>query len=140
MPLAIRAAFLGLLCLPLAAETNRLVILKIDGLPPAALAQDRLPNIDTIFGKNGTTLDNFYVRGLSLSAPSWSLLDTGRPLEIRGNVEYDRYTLRPYDYLNFFPFYLAYAKSDRVDTRGVEVLDEAGIPLLLDRFPYEQRY
>jgi hypothetical protein len=81
-----------------------------------------------------------YVRGLSLSAPSWSLLDTGRPLEIRGNAEWDRYTLRVHDYLNFFPFYLGYAASRRVDMPGVELLDDARVPLLIDRFPYEQQY
>jgi len=68
------------------------------------------------------------------------LLDTGRPLQIRGNVEYDRYTLRPYDYLNFVPFYFSAATAGRVDMRGVEVLDDLGIPLLLDRFPVGERH
>ncbi|MEO5925049.1 MAG: alkaline phosphatase family protein [Bryobacteraceae bacterium] len=134
------ALYLAALCWPLAAETNRVVILKIDGLPPRALEQNHLPNIEKIFKQNGTTLDNFYVRGLSLSAPSWSLLDTGRHLEIRGNVEYDRYTLRPYDYLNFVPFYFSAATAGRVDMRGVELLDDLGVPLLLDRFPLNQRH
>src|SRR5262249_8101022 len=88
----------------------------------------------------GTWVENFYVRGLSLSAPSWSLLDTGRRLELRGNVEYDRYTLRPYDYLNFFPAYVDTARSRRVDMPGVELLDELGIPLLVDRFRYPDRF
>jgi len=57
-----------------------------------------------------------------------------------GNSEYDRYTLRPYDYLNFFPFYLGYARNRRVDMPGVEVLDEHGIPLLMDRFPYNETF
>src|SRR5262250_1139839 len=75
---------------PLAtAEVNRIVILKADGLPerlveqyarePAGQGREgrtRLPWIQYVFGKNGTWLENFYVRGLSLSAPSWSLLDT----------------------------------------------------------------
>ncbi len=141
MPRATRLLlFCAALSLPLAAETKRVVILKIDGLPPAALSSNRLPNIERVFGKGGTTLDNFYVRGLSLSAPSWSLLDTGRPLEIRGNVEYDRYTLRPYDYLNFVPFYFSAGAGGRVDMRGVELLDEAGVPLLLDRFGIHERH
>lgn len=126
--------------LPLRAEVNRVVILKIDGVPPRLLKQRPLPNIERIFGENGVRVENFYVRGLSLSAPSWSLLDTGRHLEIRGNVEYDRYTLRPYDYLNFVPFYFSAATSGRVDMRGVEMLDEIGIPLLLDRFAPGERY
>jgi hypothetical protein len=52
------------------------------------------------------------------------LLDTGQHLQIRGNAEFDRYTNHVYDYLNFFPFYLGYALSHRVDMPGVEVLDE----------------
>ena len=129
-----------LAAIPLAAETNRVVVLKIDGLPPRALEQNHLPNIEKVFSRSGTTLDNFYVRGLSISAPSWSQLDTGRPLEIRGNVEYDRYTLRPYDYLNFVPFYFSAATAGRVDMRGVELLDELGVPLLLDRFGVRERH
>jgi hypothetical protein len=136
------------LCLPhvRAGQVDRIVVIKVDGLPEALLerytreASPRLQNIADVFGRNGTWLDNFYVRGLSLSAPSWSMLDTGRHLEIHGNVEYDRYTLRPFDYLNFFPFYVGYAVSKRVDMAGVEFLDQQGVPLLIDRFPYQERY
>src|SRR6185437_13148331 len=84
--------------------------------------------------------ENFYTRGISLSAPSWSMLDTGQHGVIRGNVEYDRYTGKVYDYLNFFPFYLSYARSRHMDMPAVEVLDRAGIPLISDRFPYAQIY
>ena len=104
------------------AKVQRIVILKVDGLPDDLLEQyvketgglgrdghSRLPWIQHVFAQNGVWMENFYVRGLSLSAPSWSLLDTGRHLQIRGNVEYDRYTLHAYDYLNFFPFYFGYA-------------------------------
>ena len=147
-------ARLLILCAAIAqAETNRVVILKVDGLPErlieryaaesadgARQGHSRLPWIQHVFGKNGAWLENFYVRGLSLSAPSWSLLDTGRHLEIRGNAEFDRYTLRGYDYLNFFPFYLGYAMNRRADMPGVELLDEQRIPLLIDRFSPEERY
>jgi len=145
------------LCILLGAlargETNRVVIIKVDGLPErlieryaaesadgARQGRSRLPWIQHVFGKNGTWLENFYVRGLSLSAPSWSLLDTGRHLEIRGNAEFDRYTLRGYDYLNFFPFYLGYAMNRRADMPGVELLDEHRVPLLIDRFTPDERY
>lgn len=130
---------------------DRVVIIKVDGLPQALVerfaaagAKDsvpaKLPWIHNIFAQNGATLENFYVRGLSLSAPSWNLLDTGHHLEIRGNAEYDRYTLRSYDYLNFFPFMLGAALDRRADMPGVELLDETGVPLLLDRFGYTERY
>jgi hypothetical protein len=142
-------AALALCIAPARAAVDRIVIIKVDGLPQRLIDQyaldpqngnPRLPHIAEVFGKNGAALLNFYTRGISLSAPSWSLLDTGRHLEIRGNVEYDRYTLRVWDYLNFFPFYVDYALSRRVDMPGSEFLDQQGIPLLIDRFPYEQRY
>jgi hypothetical protein len=134
-------------------KVQRIVILKVDGLPDGLLERSvketggpgrdghsRLPWIQHVFSENGVWLENFYVRGLSLSAPSWSLLDSGRHLQIRGNVEYDRYTLHAYDYLNFFPFYFSYAASKQVDMPAAELMDEAGVPLLVDRFPYEQRF
>src|SRR5262245_32143118 len=100
---------------PAARTVDRVVILKVDGLPQSLIERfavagekvsppEKLPWLHNVFAQNGTLLENFYVRGLSLSAPSWNLLDTGRHLEIRGNAEYDRYTLRSYDHLNFFPF------------------------------------
>jgi len=132
-------------------HVRRLVILKVDGLnadllhrtmreTDAATGKSRLPWLSHIFAEHGTIFENFYTRGISLSAPSWSMLDTGRHAIIRGNVEYDRYTGHVYDYLNFFPFYLGYARSRQVDMPGVEVLDRAGIPLLIDAFPYSQRF
>jgi len=130
----------------LLAAPRRLVLLEVDGLNQdllegamkrvdPATGKSQLPWLSYIFAENGTIFENFYSRGISLSAPSWSLLVTGRPSVIRGNVEYDRYTGQVYDYLNFFPFYLGYARQKRVDMPGVEVLDRAGIPLLMDRFP-----
>jgi arylsulfatase A-like enzyme len=90
--------------------------------------------------QGGTHLENFYVRAISLSTPSWSLLDTGQHLQIHGNAEFDRYTYHVYDYMNFFPFYVGYARSHRVDMPGVEVLDSLKIPLLIDYFPYASTY
>jgi len=147
------AALLLLFCLSAQAETKRIVILKVDGLPAGLIeryaaqnaggpkeGRSRLPYIHRVFGTNGAWIDSFYVRGMSLSAPSWSMLDTGRHLEIRGNAEYDRYTLRSHDYLNFFPLYRDYARKKRADMPGAELLDEQGVPLLIDRFPYDARY
>ena len=133
------------------AAPKRLVVLKVDGLPYDLLdsfarervsrsGKSRLPWIDHIFYKRGTRLANFYVRGMSLSSPSWSLLDTGQHLQIKGNVEFDRYTLHAYDYLNFIPFYMKSAAGARIDMPGVEVLDSLGLPLLSDAFPHQQRY
>jgi hypothetical protein len=126
---------------------RRVVILKIDGLNADLLYRNmqekdpttgkpRLPWFAHIFSKNGTVFENFYTRGISLSAPSWSMLDTGQHTVIRGNAEYDRYTGEVYDYLNFFPFYLGYARGREVDMPGVEVLDGAGVPLSIDAFGY----
>lgn len=133
------------------ATAPRLVLIKLDGLPYEEVdrfvreknprtGKSLLPWIEHIFYQRGTRLTNFYVRGMSLSAPSWSLLDTGQHLQIKGNVEYDRWTLHAYDYLNFIPFYLNNALQRRVDMPGPEALDELGVPLLIDAFPYEQRF
>src|SRR3569833_1317734 len=77
---------------------RRVVILKVDGLNADLLYQTMrrhdpatgksvLPWISRVFDVDGTVFDNFYVRGISLSAPSWSMLDTGRHTVIRGNAE-----------------------------------------------------
>jgi hypothetical protein len=134
------------------AETaKRLIVIKIDGLPADFLeryvdskepdgARYLLPWFHHIFIERGTWIQNFYVRGISLSAPSWSMLESGQHLTIRGNAEFDRYYGRVYDYLNFFPFYVGYARSRRADMPAVEVMDESGIPLLADQFPFTKRY
>lgn len=133
------------------AQAKRVVVIKIDGLPyglvdqsvkerDARTGKSQLPWIEHIFYQRGARLANFYVRGMSLSAPSWSLLDTGQHLQIKGNVEFDRYTLHAYDYLNFIPFYLKSASGARVDMPGVEVLDSLGLPLICDAFSHQRRY
>jgi hypothetical protein len=143
--------FAVLLMPRLQAEVKRVVIVKLDGVPESVLEREldridplthksTLPWIEHVFAQGGTRLDNFYVRAISLSTPSWSLLDTGQHLAIHGNAEFDRYTYHVYDYINFFPFYLDYARSRRVDMPGVEVLDSLGIPLLIDYFPYAAAY
>ncbi len=152
-PRGLKSALLFLTSVLAQGAVDRVVIIKVDGLPErlierytaesadgARQGRSRLPWIQHVFEKNGTWMANFYVRGLSLSAPSWSLLDTGQHLEIRGNAEFDRYTLRVYDYLNFFPFYIGYAMNRRADMPGVELLDEYHVPLLIDRFPPAERY
>jgi len=132
-------------------QAKRLVLVKVDGLPAdrvERLAQEIdpetgrsvLPWMHYIFIERGAWVQNFYVRGISLSAPSWSMLDTGQHLTIRGNAEFDRFMPRVYDYLNFFPFYVGYARLQRSDMPGVEVLDGFGIPLLLDQFPPDARH
>jgi len=132
-------------------QFRRVVILKIDGLNAdllysnmrqidPATGKSRLPWLSHIFAENGTIFENFYTRGLSLSVPSWSMLDTGHHTVIRGNVEYDRFTGHVYDYLNFFPFYIGFARKREVDMPGAVVLDRAGIPLLLDAFSYDDTF
>ena len=148
---------LGLLTLLIAvptfsvAQARRIVTVQCDGLPYAVVdrfvkerdprtGKSQLPWIDYIFYQHGTRLANFYVRGMSLSAPSWSLIETGQHLQIKGNVEFDRDTLQTYDYLNFIPFYLSSTIGTRIDMPGVEVLDSLGVPLLTDAFPRNERF
>ncbi|MDT5158418.1 MAG: Type phosphodiesterase / nucleotide pyrophosphatase [Acidobacteriota bacterium] len=153
--LRLPAASFALLCslhlISCAATAKRLVVIKVDGLPYDTVdrfvrerdprtGKSLLPWFDYIFYERGTRLANFYVRGMSLSGPSWSLLDTGQHLQIKGNVEFDRYTLHSYDYLNFIPFWVANVGGVRVDMPGPELLDEVGIPLLADAYPYDERF
>jgi hypothetical protein len=132
------------------AAARRVIIFKFDGLNADFVAKEmaemnphtgrpQLPWMAEIFSRQGTCVANFFVRGISLSAPSWAMLDTGHHQAIRGNVEYDRWTLYPYDYLNFFPFYVNYSEDKQVDMPGVEVLDQSHIPLLIDAFQPVQR-
>jgi hypothetical protein len=127
------------------------VILKADGVPFERLTQfveqkdpqlgeSRLPWIDHLFFDSGTLLTHFYTRGISLSAPAWSMLDTGQHLRIKGNVEFNRFANRYYDYPNFFLLYLRFAAGRQVDMPGVELLDLFGIPLLADAYPFEKRH
>jgi len=133
------------------SATQRVVIVKADGLPFDLLdryvhendprtGRSRLPWIARVFYDEGSRLSNFYVRGLSLSAPSWALLDTGQPSLIKGNVEFDRLTHRSYDYLDFFTFYLKQSVGRSIEMPGVEVLDEQEIPLLCDAYGTHERH
>jgi hypothetical protein len=148
---AVIACPLSLHSSALAASAKRVVVIKVDGLPGDTVerfvrrrdprtGKSLLPWFEHVFYERGTRLDNFYVRGMSLSGPSWSLLDTGQHLQIKGNIEFDRYTLHAYDYLNFIPFWVANVGGVRVDMPGPELLDEVGVPLLADAYPYEGRY
>jgi hypothetical protein len=132
-------------------QVKRVVVIKVDGLPyelverfareqDPATGKSLLPWFDNVFFKNGARLTNFYVRGMSLSAPSWSTLDTGQHLQIKGNVEFDRDTLRTYDYLNFIPFYFKQATGSNVDMPGTEVLDSLGVRMLIDAYDNYQRF
>src|SRR5262245_31447418 len=145
------AGVLLLFALPALAQTKRLVVIKCDGLPYDVVdryvkqrepqsGKSVLPWFDYIFYQRGSRLANFYVRGMSLSAPSWSLLETGQHLQIKGNVEFDRYTLKAYDYLNFLPFVMRSGIGERVDMPAVEVLDSLRTPLIVDAFSHDERY
>jgi hypothetical protein len=141
----------SILCVTSAsAQTKRIVLLKVDGLPYEMIdrfererdpvtGKSRLPWFDYVFYNNGTRVTNFYVRGMSLSAPSWSLIDTGQHLQIKGNVEFDRDILHTYDYLNFLPFLVKQATRGNVDMPGTEVLDTIQVPILVDAYDNYQR-
>src|SRR5258708_38885459 len=133
------------------AQTRRLVLIKCGGLHNDVVdrfvreldprtGKSALPWIDYIFYQRGARFSNFYVRGMSLSGPSWTLLDTGQHLQIKGNVEFDRYTLHSYDYLNFIPFYISGVNGSRIDMPAVEVLDSLGVPLLADAYSHNELY
>ncbi|MBV9216493.1 MAG: alkaline phosphatase family protein [Acidobacteria bacterium] len=134
-----------------AQGVKRLVMVKIDGLPGYSVdefvhkkdpqtGKSLLPWFEEIFYKNGARLDNFYTRGISLSGPAWGMLDSGQHMQIKGNVEFDRYTLFAYDYLRFFSFYFDSLRQKRADMPAAEVMDQMRVPLFVDAFPYPTRY
>lgn len=132
------------------AQAKRIVVIKADGLSYEILdryvrehdprtGKSVLPWFEYVFYQNGTRLENFYTRGISLSAPSWSVLDTGQHVQIKGNVEFDRDIFESYDYLNSFIFFTKRFTRDNPDTQGAEVLDSLKIPLLMDAYEKSQR-
>jgi predicted AlkP superfamily pyrophosphatase or phosphodiesterase len=134
-----------------AQGVKRLVLVKIDGLPFESIdkyvhQRDRktgkstLPWFDEIFYKNGSRVENFYTRGISLSGPAWGMLDSGQHMQVKGNVEFDRFTQETYDYLRFFAFYFDNFRQLRADMPAAQVMSQMKIPLLVDMFPYEHRY
>jgi len=133
------------------SAVERIVILKVDGLPFDTLSyyvrrkdphtgKSVLPWIDHLFYERGTQFRNFYNRGLSLSASSWALLDSGQPSEIKGNLEFDRLTLRSYDYLNMFTHILRNSTGSQTATPAAQVMDEQGIRLLSDAYGTSEKY
>jgi len=129
---------------------HRLVILKFDGLPAdfierfvreenPATGRSYLPWIKRIFYEEGVTFENFYVRGLSESGPSWTMLGTGQHQSLKSNVELDRATGRVEDYLNILLGQMEMFTGRRVNPRPVEVLDELGIPLMEDAYDFASR-
>lgn len=130
---------------------KRLVIIKLDGVAHYYVDQfvqqkdpktgrSVLPWFDEVFYKNGTRLPNFYSRGMSLSGPAWGQIATGQHLQIKGNVEFDRFTLKTNDYLALVPFFTKNAFGREIDTPAAQILDQLRIPLLQDAFDRKRQY
>ena len=149
---AVLSAMLLVICgLASAQGVKRLVVVKIDGLPFESIdkyvnkrdprtGKSMLPWFDEIFYKNGARVENFYTRGISLSGPAWGMLDSGQHMQVKGNVEFDRFTQETYDYLRFFAFYYDNFRKLRADMPAAQVMSQLRIPLLVDAFPYVHRY
>ena len=128
----------------------RLVVIKVDGLPQSAVdkyvaridhrtGRSALPWIRHLFYDSGIRVANFYSRGISLSEPSWAIIDTGQHSIIKGNFEVDRSTGDSIDHLSFVGFYADSVRSRRVFPSGVEALDAARTPLTSDAWRFEDR-
>jgi hypothetical protein len=130
---------------------ERIVVIKADGLPfdivdrlvrqsDPHTGRSVLPWIEHVFYRGGTYLSNFYCRGLSVSAPSWAVLDTGQSSTIKGNAEFDRLSLDTYDYLNVVPLVIRNSTGRAGNTPAIEVLDDLGVPLLSDAYAPDERH
>lgn len=128
----------------------RLVVIKVDGLPQSAVdkyvtrmdprtGRSVLPWTRHLFYDSGIRVANFYARGISLSEPSWAIIDTGQHSIIKGNFEVDRNTGDSIDHLSFVGFYADSVRSRRVFPSGVESLDAARTPLTSDAWQFEDR-
>ncbi|MBK6315942.1 MAG: alkaline phosphatase family protein [Blastocatellia bacterium] len=135
---------------PAPALEPRLVVIKVDGLPQSAVdkyvaridhrtGRSALPWIRHLFYDSGIRVANFYSRGISLSEPSWAIIDTGQHSIIKGNFEVDRSTGDSIDHLSFVGFYADSVRSRRVFPSGVEALDAARTPLTSDAWRFEDR-
>lgn len=129
---------------------SRLVVIKVDGLPQSAVdkyvtrtdprtGRSVLPWTRYLFYDSGIRVANFYSRGISLSEPSWAIIDTGQHSIIKGNFEVDRNTGDSIDHLSFVGFYADSVRSRRVFPSGVESLDAARTPLTSDAWQFEDR-
>ncbi len=129
---------------------TRIVVIKVDGLPQSAVdkyvsrvdqrtGRSVLLWIRHLFYDGGIRVANFYSRGISLSEPSWAIIDTGQHSIIKGNFEVDRNTGDSIDHLSFVGFYADSVRSRRVFPSGVEALDAARTPMTSDAWQFEDR-
>lgn len=136
--------------LPDSAANTRLIVVKVDGLPQDAVdayvnridprtGRSVLPWIRHLYYESGVRTENFYSRGISLSEPSWAIIDTGQHSLVKGNFEADRNTGDTVDHLSFVGFYLDSAKSQRVFPPAIEALDACRTPLTSDAWQFEDR-
>src|SRR5260370_32143825 len=101
----VRLAAMLLFSIALHAEVKRVVVIKLDGVPQdlldreikranPATGRSSLPWMDRVFAQRVARVANFYLLAVSLSTPSWSLLDTGQHLQIRANAEFYTHTFQ----------------------------------------------
>jgi hypothetical protein len=152
IPYLLALVAFGSATLRAAGVTDRVVIIKADGLPFEVvdrLVQKKdpytgksvLPWIEHVFYKEGTRLSNFYSRGLSLSGPSWAVLDTGQRSPIKGNLEFDRLNLdKHHDYMDVFSFVFRNSTRRTTDSEAAKLLDEYAVPPLSDVYSPSERH
>jgi hypothetical protein len=152
---------------------KRLVLIKVDGLPPALLAAAALPerddlvnrlayagefrhavalfrqqtgrpiilpNIRKYFFQEGVVCENMFSATLTLSASSWSVIDTGQPSVIKKQAAFSRETGYLRSYLDGFRDTLDAVKRHGEKTSAVWNLDQVGVSLMLDAYDFQRTW
>jgi hypothetical protein len=99
-----------------------------------------LPNFQTYFFQEGVRTRTMYSGTLTLSTPSWAMIDTGQPSIVKTNSDFNRFSGR-------LIFYLDQVRESRDlllkgagKTTALWQLDLLGVPILIDAFPPDRSW
>lgn len=151
----------------------RLILIKVDGLPPALVAAaafpDRpdlvgrlpyahqfrravdlyrqqtgrqliMPNVRKYFFTEGVVCDNMFAQTLTLSAASWSVIDTGQPSVVKKHGTFSRDTCYLRSHLDGFRDTWDALRHRGEKTSAVWNLDQVGVSLMLDAYDLQRTW
>ncbi|MCS6804170.1 MAG: alkaline phosphatase family protein [Acidobacteriota bacterium] len=152
---------------------NRLIVIKVDGLPPDLLAaaafperddllkrlpyaeefrravhlfyqqtgrESIMPNARRYFFEQGVVCENMFASTLTLSAASWSVIDTGQPSVIKKHGTFSRDTGYLRSHLDGFRDTWDALRYRGEKTSAVWMLDQIGVSLMLDAFDFQRTW
>lgn len=96
--------------------------------------EDLLPNFRRYFYQQGVRAQNMFAATMTLSAASWSIIDTGQPSVLKKHMVFSRQNGYLRSHLDGFRDTLEIIFRDAHKTSALWHLDQAGVSLLLDAF------